>query len=213
MLNALWVPLTFQDTALMTIAVPAATVQLAPANHVFVLSGARQRRGARRNGRAAAWAGGSPTRCGAAEARAATFVAAGLVDRRRGARRARVLARAGRVRGLLVVATVGANVALCAYQVLLPESVPRAQVGASSRACAARRRCAGTVLGFAHRGRRCPIRALTFLAAAAIMALGGLSLFGIGDGQVRRRGTRARARLARFRRRLRRARVRYSSGW
>lgn len=38
MLNALWLPLTFQDTALMTIAVPAATIHLAPANHVLVLS-------------------------------------------------------------------------------------------------------------------------------------------------------------------------------
>ena len=38
MLNALWLPLTFQDTALMTIAVPAATIRFAPANHVFVLS-------------------------------------------------------------------------------------------------------------------------------------------------------------------------------
>jgi hypothetical protein len=38
MLNALWLPLTFQATALMTIAVPAATVHLAAKNHVFVLS-------------------------------------------------------------------------------------------------------------------------------------------------------------------------------
>ncbi len=38
MLNALWLPLTFQDTALMTIAVPAETVRLTSGNHVFVLS-------------------------------------------------------------------------------------------------------------------------------------------------------------------------------
>ncbi len=38
MLNALWVPLTVQDTALMAIAVPATTIRFAPANHVFVLA-------------------------------------------------------------------------------------------------------------------------------------------------------------------------------
>ena len=38
MLNALWIPLTVQDTALMAIAVPAMTFRLAPENHVFVLS-------------------------------------------------------------------------------------------------------------------------------------------------------------------------------
>ncbi|MGB6646723.1 MAG: hypothetical protein WBE35_16995, partial [Candidatus Cybelea sp.] len=38
MLNALWVPLTVQDTALMAIAVPAMTIRLAPEKHVVVLS-------------------------------------------------------------------------------------------------------------------------------------------------------------------------------
>ena len=38
MINFLWLPITFQDTALLTIAVPATTARLAPANHVFVLS-------------------------------------------------------------------------------------------------------------------------------------------------------------------------------
>ena len=38
MLNALWVPLTVQDTALLAIAVPAKTLRLAPENHVFVLA-------------------------------------------------------------------------------------------------------------------------------------------------------------------------------
>ena len=38
MLNALWIPLTVQDTALMAIAVPATTIRLAPENHVFVLA-------------------------------------------------------------------------------------------------------------------------------------------------------------------------------
>ena len=38
MLNALWLPLTFQDTALMTIAVPAATVHARARQPRFVLS-------------------------------------------------------------------------------------------------------------------------------------------------------------------------------
>ncbi|HEX3459024.1 MAG TPA: hypothetical protein VHR97_13825, partial [Candidatus Baltobacteraceae bacterium] len=38
LINFLWLPITFQDTALVTIAVPATTVRLAPQNHVFVLS-------------------------------------------------------------------------------------------------------------------------------------------------------------------------------
>src|SRR5215469_4252698 len=37
-LNALWVSLTIQDTALMTIAVPSAINQLAPATHVESLA-------------------------------------------------------------------------------------------------------------------------------------------------------------------------------
>ncbi|HEY5425706.1 MAG TPA: hypothetical protein VIJ77_04070, partial [Candidatus Tumulicola sp.] len=37
-LNALWIPLTFQDAALMTIAVPAALLHLAPTSYVRALS-------------------------------------------------------------------------------------------------------------------------------------------------------------------------------
>ena len=38
LLNALWIPLSFQDAALMTIAVPAALLKLAPDQHVAALS-------------------------------------------------------------------------------------------------------------------------------------------------------------------------------
>ena len=179
MLNALWLPLTFQDTALMTIAVPAATVTLAPADHVFVLSvlasvtalasmvvpplggwlsdALRRRGGSRR-----------------------TFVAGGLaID-------VAALVALSYPHSLLafavllVVATVGANIALCAYQALLPESVPRENWGAVSGVRGVMT-LAGTVLGFAIAGV-VPDPRQTFLAAAAIMALGALSLFGIGDG-------------------------------
>jgi MFS family permease len=179
MLNALWMPLTFQDTALMTIAVPAATLSLAPADHVFVLSvlasiaalatmivpplggwlsdALRRRGGSRR-----------------------LFVAAGIVI---DVAALIALAYANSLVSfavLLTIATAGANIALCAYQALLPESVPRSQWGVVSGVRGATT-LAGTVLGFGIAGAM-PDPRFTFLAVAAIMALGGLSLLGIGDG-------------------------------
>ncbi len=179
MLNALWLPLTFQDTALMTIAVPAATVHLTPANHVFVLSvlasiaalaamvvpplggglsdALRRRGGSRR-----------------------TFVAAGIVVDV-GALIALANAHSLVSFGFfLVLATAGANLALCAYQALLPESIPRRHWGVVSGVRGAAT-LAGTVLGFAIAGAM-PDPRLTFLAAAAIMAIGALSLLGVGEG-------------------------------
>jgi MFS family permease len=178
-LNFLWLPLTFQDTALLTIAVPAMTVRLAPEHHVFVLaalasiaalatmlvpplsgwlSDARRRRGGSRR----------------------SFVAVGiLID---------VAALVGLAYAntlplfafLLVMATLGSNVALSAYQVILPESVPRQYWGAVSgvRGVAT---LAGSIVGFAIAGLA-PSPQLTFVAAAAAMALGGLSLLGIREG-------------------------------
>jgi MFS family permease len=179
MLNALWLPLTFQDTALMTIAVPAATVRLAPANHVFVLSvlasiaalaamivpplggwlsdGLRRRGGSRR-----------------------AFVAVGIAIDVVALITLSYSHTLASFATALVLATAGANVALCAYQALLPELVPRRHWGAVSGVRGATT-LAGTVLGFAIAGAM-PDPRLTFLAAAAIMALGGLSLLGIGDG-------------------------------
>jgi MFS family permease len=179
MLNALWLPLIFQDTALMTIAVPAATLRLAPANHVFVLavlasiaalatmivpplggwlSDALRRRGGSRR----------------------SFVAAGIVID------VAALIALSYAQSLtsfaisLVLASIGTNLALCAYQAMLPESVPREQWGAVSGVRGATT-LAGTVLGFGIAGAM-PDPRLTFLAAAAFMALGGLTLLGIGEG-------------------------------
>jgi MFS family permease len=179
MLNALWLPLTFQDTALMTIAVPAETVHLAPANHVFVLSV-----------------------LASVAALAAMLVPplggwlSDALRRRGGSRRAFVtvgiLIDVGALIALayahsllsfaffLVLATAGANVALCAYQALLPESVPRRHWGVVSGVRGAAT-LGGTVLGFAIAGAM-PDPRLTFVAAAAIMAIGGLSLLGVGEG-------------------------------
>jgi MFS family permease len=179
MLNALWAPLMFQDTALMTIAVPAATLRLAPENHVLVLS------------------------LLVSIAALATMVVPPLsgwmsdaLRRRGGSRRAFVavgiaidvaaLAALAYAHSLwsfalfLIISTAGANVALSAYQALLPESVPRANWGAVSGVRGAVT-LAGTILGFAIAGYM-PDPRYTFLAVAAFMTLGGLSLLAVGEG-------------------------------
>ena len=179
MLNALWLPLTFQDTALLTIAVPATTLRLAPSNHVFVLSilASIAALGTMMVPPLSGWLSDARRRRGGSRR---SFVAAGiLID---------VVALAGLsdVRTLwwfaflLVMATVGSNVALSAYQALLPESVPRRHWGTVSgiRGVAT---LAGSVLGFGIAGLA-PSPSLTFLAAAAVMALGGLSLLAVREG-------------------------------
>ncbi|HEY2475744.1 MAG TPA: MFS transporter, partial [Candidatus Cybelea sp.] len=179
MLNALWVPLTVQDTALMAIAVPATTIRLAPENHVLVLavlasivalatavvplfagwiSDALRRRGGSRRAFAGA---GVAIDVGALAALAYVHTLAWFAI-------------------LLVIATLGANIALSAYQVLLPESVPQRQWGVASGVRGAAT-LVGAVLGFAIAGSM-PDPSLTFLITAGILAAGGLSLFVIGDG-------------------------------
>ena len=179
MLNALWLPLTFQDTALMTIAVPAATAHLAPAHHVFVLSvlASIAALAAMVVPPLGGWLSDALRRRGGSRR---TFVAAGIVID------VGALIALANAHSLvwfafyLVLATAGANVALCAYQALLPESIPRRHWGAVSGVRGAVT-LAGTVLGFAIAGAM-PDPRLTFLAAAAIMAIGGLSLLAVGEG-------------------------------
>jgi MFS family permease len=177
-LNFLWIPITFQDTALLTIAVPAMTIRLAPANHVFVLSAlasiaalatmivppmsgwlsdARRRRGGSR--RSVALVGIAID--------VAALVALAKVN---------TLAMFA---VLIVMATLGSNVALSAYQVILPESVPRQYWGVVSgiRGVAT---LAGSIVGFAIAGLA-PSPQITFLAAGLAMALGGLSLFAVRE--------------------------------
>ncbi len=179
MLNALWLPLTFQDTALMTIAVPAATAHLAPANHVFVLSvlASVTALAAMIVPPLGGWLSDALRRSGGSRR---TFVAAGIVMD------VGALIALANAHSLfwfalfLVLATAGANVALCAYQALLPESVPRQHWGAVSGVRGAAT-LAGTLLGFAIAGAM-PDPRLTFMAAAAIMAIGGLSLLAVVEG-------------------------------
>ncbi|MBV9233022.1 MAG: MFS transporter, partial [Candidatus Eremiobacteraeota bacterium] len=179
MLNLLWLPLTFQDTALMTIAVPAATLRLAPRDHVFVLS-VLASVAAFATMIVPPWGGWLSDRLRRQGGSRRRFVAVGIVI---DVVALVALAYANSLATfalLLIVATAGANIALCAYQALLPELVPRTQWGAVSGIRGATT-LAGAVLGFAIAGVM-PDPRLTFVAAAAIMGLGAFSLLGIGDG-------------------------------
>ncbi len=80
----------------------------------------------------------------------------------------------------LIMAIGAANVALAAYQALLPEIVPRAQWGVVSGIRGAAT-LLGAVLGLSIAGEL-PEPSLTFLATAAILAVFALSLFGIDEG-------------------------------
>lgn len=165
-LNALWIPLTFQDAALITIAVPAALLHLAPSSHVVALSvlasvsalatmivpplagwfsDRSRRRGGERRG--VVFAG-------------VAFDVVGLV----------ALAFAHNLfafGAFLVLAIVGANVALAAYQALLPELVPRDRWGAVSGVRGALS-LVGTVLGLSVAGIA-PNPAVTFVVTALVV--------------------------------------------
>lgn len=179
-LNALWIPLTFQDAALMTIAVPASLLRLAPTSYVGALSVmvSVAMFGAMIVPPLAGWLSDRLRHRGGARR---TFVGAGLlVD---------VVALVALAfshslfafGAWLTVAIVGANVALAAYQVLLPELVPRAKWGVVSGVRGAAS-LVGTILGLCVAGA-VGDPALTFLAAAGIVAICGVSLLGIRETQ------------------------------
>jgi MFS family permease len=179
MLNALWTPLTFQDAALLTIAVPLSVVRLAPAYHVLAVALLQSAAGlaAMIVPPVAGWFSDALRRRGGSRR---AFVAVGLaidVVALLGLADARSL---WWLAVFWIAATAGANVALAAYQALLPESVPRRHWGAVSGVRGATT-LAGTVLGFAIGGWM-PDPHYTFLVAAGLMALGGFSLLGIGEG-------------------------------
>lgn len=180
LLNAFWVPLHFQDTALITIAVPAAVLQLVPNDHVRVF---------------------------AVIAALVSFIsmivppiAGALSDRlrRRGVpRRAFILAGAaldvaclvmmaeanslGLFMTFLLLATLGANVSLAAYQALIPDIVPKPAWGSVSgvRSVAM---VLGTVVGIGVAAGTLP--SSTFIGIGVAIGLGALTLFGIAERPV-----------------------------
>jgi MFS family permease len=179
LLNALWIPLAFQDAALLAIAVPAALLHLVPETYRTVLA-------ALSSGSSFAamlvppFAGWLSDRLRRGGNSRRSFVALGIgidVVALIGLAFSRDL---GFFAFFLVVAIIGANIGLAAYQALLPEIVPRSQWGVVSgiRGAAA---LIGAVLGLSIAGEL-PNPSTTFLATAAILALFSFSLFGIDEG-------------------------------
>lgn len=182
LLNALWIPLAFQDAALLAIAVPAALLHLTPTSYRTVLAALSSASSfaAMLVPPFAGWMSDRMRRAGGSRR---AFAAVGIaVD---------VLALLGLSMApnlawfafFLILAIGGANVALAAYQALLPEVVPRSQWGAVSgiRGAAA---LVGAVLGLSI-GGDLPDPRWTFLAAAAMLVIFAFSLFAIEEGRWR----------------------------
>ncbi|MBV8332120.1 MAG: MFS transporter [Candidatus Eremiobacteraeota bacterium] len=178
LLNALWIPLTFQDAALMTIAVPSALIAIAPASHVVVLSIlVSVVNFAAMLVQPVAGYLSDHLRRGGGQRRA--FVAAAIaID----VAALFALAFMHSLAGFsicLVIAVVGANIGLAAYQALLPELVPRTQWGAVSGVRGGLT-LIGTALGLATAGNA-PNPSVTFVCAAILLALCATSLLGVRE--------------------------------
>lgn len=180
LINAFWVPLHFQDTALIAISVPAALLTIAPRNHVQVF---------------------------AVIVAIVSFVSmivppvAGAISdklRMRGIpRRVPILMGAAldvacllmmaEVHSLVpfiaffVGATLGANVSLAAYQALIPDVVPQASWGVVSgvRSVAM---VVGTVVGLGVAMGTYP--SSTFIGIAAAIGLGALTLYRVREQAI-----------------------------
>jgi MFS family permease len=174
-LNALWVGIHFQDTALIAIVVPAIVLRLAPRDHTYVLSvlatfvyvavavvppvaGWLSDRARRRGG---------DRRRETALALAIDVLAIGAMA---------FAASLGALAAALVAATIAITAAQTIYQALLPEVVPREAWGTSSGARGVMT-LAGTVLGLLAAALLPPQGAL--LAMIAVMAISATSLAAI----------------------------------
>lgn len=170
--NAFWVPLFFQDTALPAIAIPAAVAVLSPHDHVRVLavvvalisfvsmivppvagaiSDVLRRRGVPRR---------VPIFVGAAIDLACLVMLAQVHS-------------LGLFMTFLLLATMGANISLAAYQALIPDVVPKEAWGMASgiRSVAM---LLGTILAFGVAAGTPP--ATTFIAVAVAVGAGALTL-------------------------------------
>ena len=167
--NALWVPFAFQDAALLTIAVPAAVLVLAPHTYVMVTSiiGSATGFAAMLVPPLAGWFS-DHLRRGGGQRR--TFVAAGLaINVLALVLIATVAHTLWSFAALYVLSVAGSNVAQAAYQALLPETVPRAQWGAVSGVRGGLT-LIGTIVGLGIAGVA-PDPRITFLGAAVVVAL------------------------------------------
>ncbi|HLI98045.1 MAG TPA: MFS transporter, partial [Candidatus Baltobacteraceae bacterium] len=179
-INAFWVPLHFQDTALIAISVPAALLTIAPQDHVRIF---------------------------AVVAALVSFVSmivppiAGAISdglRARGVpRRVPIIAGAAldvacllmmaESHGLgmfvlfLLLATVGANVSVAAYQALIPDVVPQPAWGAVSGVRSVSM-VLGTVVGIGVAAGTYP--SSTFIGIAVGIGLGALTLFAVAENRI-----------------------------
>ncbi len=180
LVNLYWIPLSLQEAALLAIAIPAALVRLAPAQHVEAYAvlasvvalvnvflpwplGALSDH-LRGRGR---------TRAGLALIGAALNIT-GLV----------LAARSGSIPwfyGAIVLGTFGQTVSTTAYQAMLPEAIARASWGIASGIRGAAT-LIGTVGGLALGGLVSP--SWVFLGCALLVALGAISLFGLRQREV-----------------------------
>ncbi len=178
-LNALWVSLTVQDTALMTIAVPSAINRLTPATHVESLA--------------------FLVAISNLAAMLVPPVAGWFSDRHRrktgGLRRRWVVAGVAvdvcalvaivfthtlvAFDALFIIAVAAENVAIAAYQAMIPEIVPREAWGAASGLRGAAT-LIGTVAGLGIAGS-IPNPHAVFLGAALLLALGLFSLLALSE--------------------------------
>ncbi|TAM74194.1 MFS transporter [bacterium] len=178
LLNAYWAPLSFQDAALMAIAVPAVLVRLAPGRYTSVLAALAS--------------------AVALVAMLVPPVAGAVSDRLRrtgGMRRTLVLAgacldalcllamagvhTAAALSVLLLLATAGECISIAAYQAMIPEIVPRGAWGSASGVRGAAT-LAGTVAGLAVAGLTDP--ATTFATAAVVVLAGASTVLGVPEG-------------------------------
>ncbi len=178
-LNALWISLTVQDTALMTIAVPSAVNHLAPATHVESLA--------------------FLVAISNLAAMLVPPIAGWFSDRHR--RKTGGLRRRWVVAGitidvcalialafthtlvafdaLFIIAVAAENVAIAAYQAMIPEIVPREAWGAASGLRGAAT-LIGTVAGLGIAGS-IGRPDIVFLGAALLLALGLFSLLALNE--------------------------------
>ncbi|MGR4065374.1 MAG: MFS transporter [Vulcanimicrobiaceae bacterium] len=180
LLNALWVPLTAQDAALMTIAVPAALLHIAPTSYRSSLSilVSVAALGAMIVPPLAGWLSDRSRRAGGSRR---AFVVAGVAVDVAALTAIAFVHEIWLFGALLIVAIAGANVAIAAYQAMLPESVPREHWGIVSGIRGALT-LIGTVIGLVVAGIA-PDPRITFLAVAAILALTTLSLPFVDEGE------------------------------
>src|SRR5579872_1578484 len=179
-LNAFWVPLQFQDTALVTIAVPSALLHLAPQDHVHVFSVlAALMAFVSMIGPPIAGAVSDKLRRGGFGRRVPILIGAGIDAACLIAlSQARTL---GEFTVFLLLATMGANMSLAAYQALIPDIVPQREWGRVSGVRSATF-LLGTVLGIGVAAGT-PSQS-TFIGLAAAMALGALTMFAIRERPV-----------------------------